>query len=89
MVTLLQKPLKRELRVRDASYIITVSPESLKLTQKGRRKGYEVRWEDLVSGAAALATALNASIGKFPAAPGTSAPVAPSAKMRTAPAKRR
>jgi hypothetical protein len=28
---------------------------------KGRRKGLEIRWTDLVSGEVALATALNAS----------------------------
>jgi hypothetical protein len=28
----------------------------------GRRKGLEIRWADLVSGEAALATALNASL---------------------------
>jgi hypothetical protein len=33
----------------------------LKLTEKGRRKGQELSWKDLVSGDAALATALNAS----------------------------
>jgi gluconolactonase len=34
----------------------------LKLTQKGRRKGQELGWEDLISGQAALAVALNASL---------------------------
>lgn len=33
-----------------------------KLTPKGRRKGHELRWKDLVSGEAALAVALNASL---------------------------
>jgi hypothetical protein len=32
------------------------------LARKGRRKGLEIRWADLVSGEAALATALNASL---------------------------
>ncbi len=34
--------------------------------QKGRRKGYELAWMDLVSGDAALATALNASLAHGP-----------------------
>jgi hypothetical protein len=34
----------------------------LKLTEKGRRKGQELAWKDLVTGDAALATALNASV---------------------------
>jgi len=65
MATPLQKPLKRELRVNDRTFVLTISPEALKLTLKGHRKGYELKWEDLISGEAALATALNASIGKF------------------------
>jgi hypothetical protein len=74
MVTPLQKPLKRELRLKDQTFIVTLSSDSLKLTLKGRRKGYELRWEDLITGDAALATALNASIGKFPAASARATP---------------
>jgi hypothetical protein len=66
MVTPLQKTLRRELRINDRTFVLTLSPDSLKLTLKGRRKGYELKWEDLVSGDAALAAALNASIGQFP-----------------------
>jgi hypothetical protein len=33
---------------------------------KGRRKGYELAWSALVSGEAALATALNASLAVAP-----------------------
>lgn len=64
-MTPLQKPLRRELRLNNQTFVVTLSPDSLKLTLKGHRKGYELRWEDLISGDAALATALNASIGKF------------------------
>jgi hypothetical protein len=42
--------------------VLTISPEGLKLVEKGRRKGHELAWEALVSGDAALATALNASL---------------------------
>jgi hypothetical protein len=34
----------------------------LKLVAKGKRKGQELAWKDLVSGHAALAVALNASL---------------------------
>ena len=61
MTTRLEKPLKRELVIKRKPYIITISPEGLKVTEKGRRKGQELSWKDLVSGDAALATALNAS----------------------------
>lgn len=67
MATLLDKTLKRELRIGDRSYIVTMSPLTLKLTPKGKRKGMELQWEALVNGDAALATALSASIGSLTA----------------------
>jgi hypothetical protein len=48
---------------------VAISPTTLKITLKGRRKGVELAWEALVNGDAALATALNASVGKFAQAP--------------------
>jgi hypothetical protein len=65
MTTPLEKTLKRELHLKGQAYIVTLSPEGLKLTLKGRRNGVELRWESLVSGDAALAVALNASLGKL------------------------
>ena len=72
MTTLLDKTLRREVRIGERSYIVTLSPLTLKLTPKGKRKGLELNWESLVSGDAALAAALNASVGRFEA--GTHAP---------------
>ena len=65
MTTLLNKTVKREVRIRDQAYILAISPLTLKLTPKGKRKGLELQWEALVNGDAALAAALNASVGKF------------------------
>jgi hypothetical protein len=62
MATRLDKPLKRELDIEGKPYMLTISPEGLKLVEKGRRKGQELSWKDLISGQAALATALNASL---------------------------
>ena len=62
MATKLEKALKRELDIGGEPYMLTIAPEGLKLVQKGRRKGLELAWKDLVSGEAALATALNASL---------------------------
>jgi hypothetical protein len=70
MTTELKGPLKRELAVDQATYILTITPEGFKLVPKGKRKGYEMSWKSLVSGEAALATALQASLGL------TSAPAA-------------
>lgn len=66
MTTKLDSPLKRELSVMGKPYTLTVSPEGLNLALKGRRKGYQLAWADLVSGDAALATALNASLARAP-----------------------
>jgi hypothetical protein len=54
---------------------VTLSPDGVRLTEKGRRKGHELRWEDWASGGAALAVALNASLGE--AAEPTDPPKAP------------
>ncbi len=62
MMTPLDKPLRRELHIDGQPYTLTVAPEGLKLVEKGRRKGITLRWQDLVSGDAALATALQASL---------------------------
>ena len=62
MATKLEKTLKREIEIDGDPYIVTLSPDGLKITAKGKRKGQELTWKDLVSGQAALAVALNASI---------------------------
>lgn len=64
MVTRLDKELRREVDVDGTAYVVTLSPSGLKIVVKGRRKGLELSWKDLVSGEAALATALNASVAK-------------------------
>lgn len=62
MATKLEKPLKREIAIEGKPYMLTISPEGLKLVPKGKRKGQEIAWSALVSGEAALAAALNASL---------------------------
>ena len=54
--------LKRELLIGREPYTLTLSPQGFTLALRGRRKGLDVAWADLVSGDAALATALNASL---------------------------
>jgi hypothetical protein len=65
MTTRLDKTLKRELLLDKRSFIVALSPEGLKVTQKGKRNGVELKWRDLISGDAALAAALNASVGRL------------------------
>jgi hypothetical protein len=64
MATKLEKPLKREILIEGKPYMLTLTPEGLKLVPKGKRNGLELAWTALVSGDAALATALNASLQK-------------------------
>ena len=64
MATKLEKPLRREVDIDGQPYIVTLSPEGLKLVPKGKRKGLELGWKALVSGEAALASALNASLSR-------------------------
>ena len=60
-MTKLDKPLRRGLTIGEKSYTLTIAPEGLKLTEKGHRKGTELKWSDLLSGDAGLAAALQAS----------------------------
>jgi hypothetical protein len=62
MTTKLTKTLKREIAIDGEPYIVAIDPYGLKVTPKGKRKGHELSWTDLVSGEAALAAALNASV---------------------------
>ncbi len=64
-MTRLDKALKRELRLGKQAYVLTIDPAGFKLTKKGRRKGIDIAWKDLVSGDAAMAVALNASVGRL------------------------
>ena len=76
MATLLDKTLRRQINVKGQDYILALSPEGLKITLKGKRKGLELSWGALVSGDAALAVALNASVGQFAAPPADPEPPA-------------
>jgi len=58
MATKLDKLLKREIDIDGKPYMITLSPEGVKLTEKGKRKGQEVSWKGLVNGEAATAVSL-------------------------------
>jgi hypothetical protein len=66
VMTKLEGELKRAIEIDGKPYTLTLSAEGLKLTEKGRRNGRELLWKDLVSGEAALAVALNASVANQP-----------------------
>ena len=54
--------MRREIVIKDVTYTLLLNPEGLRLTEKGKRKGIDLRWTDLVSGDAGLAAALQASV---------------------------
>ncbi len=64
MATKLEKTLKREIDVDGKAYMLAVSPDGLKLTEKGRRKGQELSWKGLLDGQAAAPSAAGASMGE-------------------------
>ena len=62
MTTKLESPLRREIAIAKIAYVLTITPQGMTLVLKGRRKGFDLEWKALVSGDAAMATALNASL---------------------------
>lgn len=61
-MTRLDKELRRELDIGGKPYTLVISPDELRLVEKGKRKGLSLKWADLVNGDAALAAALQASV---------------------------
>ena len=66
MATKLDKPIKRELEIEGTTYMVTVSPEGVKVVEKGKRRGQSLSWTAFVSGDAALAAELRASVDALP-----------------------
>jgi hypothetical protein len=61
-MTPLDKPLRREVTIDGKAYTLVLDPAGLKLMLRGHRKGTELSWKDIVTGDAAIASALNASL---------------------------
>lgn len=53
MATKLDKTIKREIEIDGTAYTVAVSPDGVKLTQKGFRKGQEMSWTSLLAGSSA------------------------------------
>ena len=47
MATKLDKTIKREIDLDGQAYMVAISPDGVKLTQKGFRKGREITWKNL------------------------------------------
>lgn len=65
----LDKPIKREVVARGETLVLTLSPDGVTLTPKGKRKGKTFTWADLWSGEAELAERLRASLQAYRKSP--------------------
>jgi len=65
MATKLDKTIKRELELDGKLYTVTMSPEGVKITPKGARKGPEITLATLLSGDAELRRDLNVSADAY------------------------
>ena len=57
--------IKRELKLGKELYTVSMSPDGVKITPKGRRKGHEITWQALLSGDAELTQQLKMSVDAF------------------------
>jgi hypothetical protein len=62
MATRLDKGLKREIEVDGKLYTATISPDGIKVVEKGKRNGHEISWQSIISGDAALTRDLRISV---------------------------
>jgi hypothetical protein len=62
MTAKLDKTIKRELEVEGKTYTIAISPDGVKVTEKGRRNGPEMTWRQIIGGDASLTSDLKASV---------------------------
>jgi hypothetical protein len=65
MATKLDKTIKRELELDGKLYTVAISPEGIKVTPKGARKGQEISWTAIISGETELRRDLNASVDAY------------------------
>ena len=62
MTTKLERPIKRELEHAGVVYTVSITPDGIKVVEKGKRKGRELSWDSIISGDAELSEALRISI---------------------------
>ena len=62
MTTRLEKTIKREITVRGEALILTLAPEGVTITPKGRRNGKTFIWAELWSGEQEVAAQLRVSV---------------------------
>ena len=70
MATKLDKTIKREIELDGNAYMVTISPDGVKLTQKGFRKGREVSWRELLGDGGETSSSGGSSAGGMSGAGG-------------------
>lgn len=65
MATKLDKAIKRELEIEGKLYTVTISPDGVKVVEKGKRNGHELSWSAIISGDAVLTRDLKVSLDAF------------------------
>jgi hypothetical protein len=65
MTAKLESLIKRELKLGDETYTVSMSPDGVKIALKGKRKGREISWETLLSGDAELSQQLKMSVDAY------------------------
>lgn len=63
MATKLEKAIKRELEIEGKVYTVIMSPEGLRITPKGGRKGIEHSWRTLMSEGAPTGGSMGGGMG--------------------------
>jgi hypothetical protein len=66
MTTKLEKELKREIDVDGKHYTVTISPNGLKIAEKGHRKGQELTWKQVLTSDPELGQNLSKSLDQPP-----------------------
>jgi hypothetical protein len=66
MTTKLDKALKREIEFDGVSYTVTMSPEGLKIVEKGKRLGQQLSWREMIGGSVPLTQSLRESLAGTP-----------------------
>lgn len=62
MTAKLDKTIKRELEIKGQLFTVAISPEGIRVTPKGGRKGHALSWETLISGDAELYADMKISV---------------------------
>jgi hypothetical protein len=62
MATKLEKALKREVDINGVAFMVTLAPDGMKIVEKGKRKGTELTWEQLIRGDVTMTQDLKDSI---------------------------